>query len=531
MNRSKISLIIFIVLFQLSITAQKREIVAYYPEWGPALKNYYVKNIEISGSANKITVLNYAFIEPAPDSSGNITAKFMNPYQDYQKIYSADSSIDGIADDSTQLLRGQFNQLKKLKAMHPELKIVISIGGWTGSTWYSDAALTPQSRENFVNDCIDKFIYGNLPRAHNTGGNGVAAGIFDGFDIDWEFPVIGGDEGIHHNKNDRENLSELIILLRKKLDGLKPGFLLTAAIPARGGDLYKFNLKKDQESMNWFNIMTYDFHGSWDKKSDHHTNLFSSSADTIFPGIKESLAGSVLYLIDSIGISPQKIVPGAAFYGRGWKIADSTNNGLYQPGSVASGVSESGFNDYKEFPALMKSGYKYNWDNEAMAPYLYSSKDSTFWTFDDPVSVALKTRFTYSHNLRGLMFWEISGDDSVGTLVNTIYDRNIPDIKFHKEYAGKKYPLISLTIPSGTKTIHAGNDIIININEIKIDAPLVKVEYYADNLSLGYNTKPPFSWVWFNISKGKHKLKAAAIDSLGNKKFCKEIVIYVRKRY
>src|ERR1035437_1073979 len=206
MNRSKILIAMFIVLFQLTMSAQKREIVAYYPEWGPALRNYYVKNIEISGSANKITVLNYAFIEPAPDSSGNITAKFMNPYQDYQKIYSANSSVDGVADDSTQLLRGQFNQLKKLKAMHPELKIVISIGGWTGSTWFSDAALTPQSREKFVNDCIDKFIYGNLPITKNAGGNCVAAGIFDGFDIDWEFPVTGGDEGIHHNKNDRENL-------------------------------------------------------------------------------------------------------------------------------------------------------------------------------------------------------------------------------------------------------------------------------------------------------------------------------------
>jgi chitinase len=530
MNRNKISLIIFIVLFQLTMTAQKREIVAYYPEWGPALRNYYVKNIETSGSVNKITVLNYAFIEPAPDSSGNITAKFMNPYLDYQQVYSADSSVDGASDDSTQLLRGQFNQLKKLKAMHPELKIVISIGGWTGSTWFSDAALTHQSREYFVNDCIDKFIYGNLPITKNAGGSGVAAGIFDGFDIDWEFPVNGGDEGIHHNKNDRENLSELINLFRKKLDELKPGFLLTAAIPARGGDLWKFNLKKDQESMDWFNIMTYDFHGSWDNKADHHTNLFSPPGDTIFKGIKESFAGSVLYLIDSAGVRPKKIVPGAAFYGRGWKVTNSSNHGLYQLGSVAKGISESGFNDYKNLTSLMNAGYEYHWDNDAMAPFLFNARDSTFWSFDDPVSVALKTRFSYAHNLRGLMFWEISGDDSAGTLVNTIYDRNMPDIKFHKIHAGKKYPLISLTIPSGTKTIHAGKDIIININEIKIDAPLVKVEYFADNISLGYNTKPPFSWVWFNISKGKHKLKAAAIDSLGNKKFSKEMVIYVRKR-
>jgi chitinase len=521
-------LLIFIVLFQFTMTAQKKEIVAYYPEWGAAYQHYYVKNVETSGSAKKITVLNYAFIEPGPDSSGNIIAKFMNPYLDYQQVYSADSSVDGTADDSTQLLRGQFNQLKKLKAMHPGLKIVISIGGWTGSTWFSDAALTPQSREKFVNDCIDKFIYGNLPRINNVGGNGVAAGIFDGFDIDWEFPVTGGDEGIHHNKNDRENLSELITLFRKKLDGLKPGFLLTAAIPARGSDLWKFDLAKDQVNINWYNLMTYDFHGSWDNKADHHTNLFSPPADTIFKGIKESFAGSVHFLIDSAGVSPDKIVPGAAFYGRGWKVSNSANHGLYQPGIVAKGIFESGFNNYKDLISPLNNGYEYHWDNDAMAPWLFNPRDSTIWSFDDPESVALKTRFAYAHKLRGLMFWEISGDDSAGTLVNSIYSRNMPDIKFHKVHAGKKSPLINITIPSSSDTIHSGSDVIININEIKIEAPIIKVEYYADNISLGYNTKPPFSWVWFNVPKGKHKLNAAATDSGVNKKYSKKVVIYVR---
>ena len=521
-------LLIFIVLFQFTMTAQKKEIVAYYPEWGAAYQHYYVKNVETSGSAKKITVLNYAFIEPGPDSSGNIIAKFMNPYLDYQQVYSADSSVDGTADDSTQLLRGQFNQLKKLKAMHPGLKIVISIGGWTGSTWFSDAALTPQSREKFVNDCIDKFIYGNLPRINNVGGNGVAAGIFDGFDIDWEFPVTGGDEGIHHNKNDRENLSELITLFRKKLDGLKPGFLLTAAIPARGSDLWKFDLAKDQVNINWYNLMTYDFHGSWDNKADHHTNLFSPPADTIFKGIKESFAGSVHFLIDSAGVSPDKIVPGAAFYGRGWKVSNSANHGLYQPGIVAKGIFESGFNNYKDLISPLNNGYEYHWDNDAMAPWLFNPRDSTIWSFDDPESVALKTRFAYAHKLRGLMFWEISGDDSAGTLVNSIYSRNMPDIKFHKVRAGKKSPLINITIPSSSDAIHSGSDVIININEIKIEAPIIKVEYYADNISLGYNTKPPFSWVWFNVPKGKHKLNAAATDSGVNKKYSKKVVIYVR---
>jgi chitinase len=528
MIKCKISLLSFIVLLQLIAVAQKKEIVAYYPEWGPALRNYYVKNIETSGSADKITVLNYAFVEPAPDSSGNITAKLMNPYLDYQQVYSADLSINGIADDSTQLLRGQFNQLKKIKAMHPNLKLVISLGGWTGSKWFSDAALTPQSREKFVDDCLNKFIYGNLPPDNNVGGNGIAAGIFDGFDIDWEFPVVGGDDGMHHNKNDRDNLSELLKLFRNKLDALKPGFLLTAAIPARGGDLWKFNLNRDQKNLDWYNIMTYDFHGSWDNMSDHHTNLFSPPGDTIFPGIKESLAGSVRYLIDSVGVIPQKIVPGAAFYGKGWKVTNTTNHGLYQQGSMAKGISDPGSNDYKTLAYLINHGYEYYWDKDAMAPYLFYSKDSTFWTFDDQVSVVLKARFAYSHNLRGLMFWEISGDDTIGTLVNTIYTRNMVDIKFLHTQVGGKYPLISLVIPDGSKNIHDGTDVLLNINMQKTGAHLSKVEYFVDNISIGYNTKSPFSWVWFNVPKGKHKLTALAIDDDGNKKISKKITVSVR---
>lgn len=528
MNKNIISIIICLFLIQLNVSAQKKEIVAYYPEWGPALRNYYIKNIETSGSADKITVLNYAFIVPAPDSSGTLLANLMNPYLDYQQIYSSDISIDGVADDSLKLLRGQFNQLKKLKAIHPHLKIVISIGGWTGSTWFSDAALTPHSREKFVDDCIDKFIFGNLPQANHAGGNGIAAGIFDGFDIDWEFPVVGGEDGMHHNKNDRDNLSELLKLFRNKLDALKPGFLLTAAIPARGADLWKFNLSKDQSIMDWYNLMTYDFHGSWDDKADHHTNLYSSPADTIFPGIKESFAGSVLYLIDSVGINPQRIVPGAAFYGKGWKVTSTANNGLYQKGSIAKGISDPGSNDYKTLDSLMISGYNYLWDKDAMAPYLFNTKDSTFWTFDDQASVALKARFAYSHNLRGLMFWEISGDDSMGTLVNTIASRNMTDIKMHKIRPGKKFPSISLLIASNAKPFPAGSDVLLNINEIKINDPIVKVEYFVDNISIGYNTKSPFSWVWFNVRKGKHKLSAAAIDSDGNKKYSPKVSVLVK---
>jgi chitinase len=523
-------LLIFL-LSQIITLAQKKEIVAYYPEWGPARGSYYVKNIETTGSADKLTVINYAFVVPEKDSSGNIVTNFLNSWADYKQPYPSALSVDGVADDSTQHLRGEFNQLKKLKIRHPHLKLIVSIGGWTGSTFFSDAALTPESREKFVNDCINKFIYGNLPVDGTAGGKGVAANIFDGFDIDWEFPMAGGDDGIHHDSSDRDNFSQLIALFRKKMNNIRPGLLLTAAIPARGADLWKFNLKQDQEYMNWFNLMTYDFHGGWDNRSNHHTNLFTSPADTVFNNIRESYNEAIRYFLDSALVHPDKIVPGAAFYGRGWKVSDTVNYGLYQPGKVSAGISPQGDNNYHDIIPLLNKGYEYHWDNLALAPWLYNPVDSVFWTFDDSKSIALKTRYVDAYNLRGLMFWEISGDDSIGTLVNTIFKHNMPDVKVTNINKGKKAPSLKIIAPLSGNKIIPGSDVIINIDGYKKDQAIVKVEFFEDNKSLGYCTKSPFNWVWFNVPKGKHKLKVIATDINGNKRGSSTVIVYADLQY
>jgi chitinase len=104
-----------------------------------------------------------------------------------------------------------------LKVVYPDLKIVIAIGGWTGSVWFSDAAADANSRQAFVASCIDLLLDGNLPLVNGAGGPGSAAGIFDGFDIDWEYPITGGDSGTHHSSNDDVNLTELLAELRRQL--------------------------------------------------------------------------------------------------------------------------------------------------------------------------------------------------------------------------------------------------------------------------------------------------------------------------
>lgn len=520
--------ILFLNFFQILVFAQEKQIVAYYPEWVAHDQSYYIKNILTSGAAGKITTLIFAFVTPRPDSSGNINPEFINSFRDYRQIYNSNNSIDGLADDSSQSLRGEFNQLKKLKAMYPDLKILISIGGWSGSVYFSDLALTEKSREKFAGECINEFILGNLPADSGAGGKGSAAGIFGGFDFDWEFPVSGGTEGIHHNKNDKENFSKLIAMFRKKLDAVDSSYILTATIPADKPNVDNFDIKKDQKYLNWFNLMTYDYHGGWDNVASHQTNLFSSTSDTSANGVCRSMDKSVKYLLDSLGIPSSKIIPGAAFYGRAWRVDDSVNYGLYQPGKPPSEKSGSDLVNYRSLLQLMNEGYGYHWDNKAMAPWLYSPAKKIFWSYDDPKSVALKTRYADAYNLGGLMFWEISGDDSAGTLVGTIFNGNMPDFKPETIKPGKSFPSVKIIIPGKKQNVYEHSNLIINTLSGDKGAVIKKMEFFAGDSSLGYVTIPPFNWVWFNVKRGKHKISAVATDNLGNKIKSRPVLVNVK---
>lgn len=500
---------------------QKKEIVAYY--MGP--HTGFLKVLKKNGSADKITILDYAFAIPLPDPSGNIIPWFSNAYSVYQEIFSKEMSIDGIADSLTQPLRGQLNQLRELKVRHSHLKIMLSIGGWGGSTYFSDAALTPESREKFVDACIDFFIRGNLPIENNAGGKGSAKGVFDGFDIDWEFPISRGPEGTHYNSNDRENMTALFALFREKLNEINPELLLTAAVSARSWEFWKYNFNKDQHYLDWFNVMTYDNHGIWDSLTGHHTNLLSSPNDPDWR--KESLDHTIKYLLDSCDVSSDKIIPGAAFYGKGWENVEAINSGLYQPGNAENLKHHIRFENYNNYSDIIKDGYNICWDDHAMAAWLYNPEEKFFWTYDDIRSISLKAKYVDAYNLRGLMFWSINGDDSLGTLVNTIYEKNMKDFIDFTSKTDNTLPFVKIIEPADKNNIAKGSNVIIKTNVDDQDGKVVKVEFFVDGNSIGYNTFSPFDWVWFNAAIGKHRIKAVAIDNNGGKTTSEPIEINV----
>lgn len=513
------------LLTAAGVQAETQNIV-YFPEWGVHLQPYYVRHIQDSGAADQLTVINYAFVVPAPNAAGDVVCQMDDPVAAYQQVYDAGMSVrvantrEADQPAPAQRLFGHFNQFKKLKAEHPHLKVLIAIGGWLGSVWWSDAAATLESRETFVASCIDLFIRGNLPVAGSAGGDGVAAGIFDGFDIDWEYPITGGASGTHHSANDDVNLTATLAEFRRQLDALPRAegtdpYLLTMATPGSAfrGDNYQINA--DQAHVDWFNLMTYDYHGGWENKTGHQTNILTSVNDPSSDAFKLSIDNAVRLYRDTYGVTVKKLVIGAAFYGRGWSGVSTTDDGLYQSGRTAPGIYEDGYNYYRDLEPLMLSGYTMHWDPLALASWLYSPVERIFWTLDEPQSIALKRRYAQAFGLGGVMAWEVSGDDENGTLVNAMRtgDPGAPVAPLVFDLDGS----VEVTQPASCAiSVEGFNQVLGAETTESAPAKVDQVEFFGNGESLGFDNRPPWSWAWFNLPAGVHEITAVASDWAGS---------------
>ena len=402
---------------------QHYHVAAYFPEW-EVRRPYYVRHIDAAGLAEKITLINYAFGRPGPDPvTGEVVGQMLDPLAAYGQVYTPEMSVAGAADDPAQPLRGHFNQLRQLKAKYPHLKVVISLGGWTESGWFSDAARTPATRRRFVESCIDLFIHGNLPPLNGAGGLQAGAGVFDGIDIDWEYPLADGLPENHYHPDDNLNFVLLLEEFRRQFQAIgRPELLLTAAVPGPDQAGY-FNMTEAHPYLDLVALMTYDLWGSWKPISGHHTSLYNSARDPRPEPERISADATIRLYRDRYGVPAEKILIGAAFYGRGWQDVGRAGDGLYQPGQTYSTVGSN----YFDLKARLEQGYQRHWDEQALAPWLYSPSERVFWSYDDPRSVALKAQYVKHHGLGGVMFWEISGDDAEASLLNAIYDGLQPE--------------------------------------------------------------------------------------------------------
>ncbi|WP_439680114.1 glycosyl hydrolase family 18 protein [Embleya sp. MST-111070] len=419
--------------------------VGYFVQWGIYGRQYFVKNLDTSGSAAKLDVINYAFenIDPVnltcmAGVTKGTTANPQDPDQgtgagdadaDYARPMSASQSVNGVADDGWAKLRGNFNQIKLLKAKYPHLKVVVSLGGWTYSKFFSDAAATEASRQKFVKSCVDTWIKGDLPVYNGAGGPGTGAGVFDGIDIDWEWPGSpDGHAGNHYNVNDKQNLTLLLAEFRKQLDATGgQRKLLTAFTPA---DPVKVNqgwdLSKIFDSLDVANIQGYDFHGagsdnSWEpNRAGHQANLYTDTQDP-YP-THFSIDDAVKIYTDA-GVNPRKLTIGFPFYGRGWQaVADGGVHGEWQSANGAAPgqfAEEAGTRGYQNLLSSVPNLTVYH-DAQSVSTYGYTGAGGQWWTFDDAWSIGQKTAYLKSKHLLGAMIWEMSGDTPNGALMTAI---------------------------------------------------------------------------------------------------------------
>ncbi|MFE2535205.1 glycosyl hydrolase family 18 protein [Streptomyces sp. NPDC059371] len=361
--------------------------LGYFTEWGIYGRNYNVKNLVTSGSAAKITHINYAF--------GNVTngqCAIGDSYADYDKAFTADQAVSGVADTWDQPLRGNFNQLRELKAKYPNIKILWSFGGWTWSGGFAQAAANPtafaQSCYNLVED----------PRW---------ADVFDGIDIDWEYPNACG---LSCDSSGAAAYKNLMQALRAKFGSSNLVTAATTADGTSGGKIDAADYAGASQYVDWYNVMSYDFFGAFAAQGPTapHSPLTSYSGIPT-PGFTTADA---IAKFKSKGVPASKLLIGIGFYGRGWTGVTQSAPGGSATGPAA-GTYEQGIEDYKVLKTSCPS-------TGLVAGTAYAYCGNNWWSYDTPATIGTKMAWAKSQGLGGAFFWEFSGDTSNGELVSAI---------------------------------------------------------------------------------------------------------------
>ncbi|WP_404953029.1 glycoside hydrolase family 18 protein [Streptomyces sp. 147326] len=398
--------------------------VGYFTQWGVYGRDFQVQDLEANGSAGKLTHINYAFGNVSPQGTcftGNVPGE-ADAWADYVRPLDAGNSVDGVADTPEQPLAGNFNQLRELKARHPGLKVLISLGGWSWSTHFSDAALTPASRKAFVKSCIDLYIKGNLPQNGSRGGAGAAAGVFDGIDLDWEWPGSAGDTDTKFRPEDKRNFTELVKEFRTQLDAYansqrrKTKYELTAFVPTAPAKIDAgFDVRRIMRDLDFVTLQGYDFHVSGESRTAQQSALYARG-DFSVDGTVDAWRLR--------GAPAHKLVMGMPFYGQGWTGVSGGGDGMGQPATgPAPATWSAGYEDYKALKKLADSGtYQVHRDRRGGHAWLFDG--TTLWTYDDPQVLRTKTAYVREHGLGGAMFWSLDADTSDGELMTAV-DRGL----------------------------------------------------------------------------------------------------------
>ena len=416
-----------LVVFATPSFAQKKVLGGYFEEWGIYYAGYNIANLQQNGVADKLTHLIYAFANvttsPAP------SCVIADAWADYQTPYLP--SVNG--QPYAGPMFGNFAAIQQLKGLHPDLKVLIGLGGASAANTqaFASAASTAAGRQALAASCIDMFINGNVAQ-------GISApGLFDGFNIDWEFPAA----------SDKQNFTALLTEFRRQLKALSQStgqkYVLTFDGPAGAQNYVNIDLKKAAKQVDFITVDGYNYAGSWDTQTNHASPLFDSRKDPLY--------GQQLDIDDTVnaylaaGVPPRKYTMGLPLYGAGWTGVPNVNHGLYQnstgpsPVPFANGVGlcpdlsgatpgcdtllTPGLATYGTLANLPANGYSVYFDRRRVAVTLYDPALGTFYTYDNPQTAFLKmlyVDFKVPGGLGGAYVWAVKDDDANGTMVKTM---------------------------------------------------------------------------------------------------------------
>ena len=405
-------LVLCLMASTLSLRAEDRRdgkiMGGYFEEWSIYGANYNIANLQQNGVAGKLTHLMYAFANvtttPAP------ACAYADTWADYQTPYLP--SVSGAPYNGP--MYGNFAAIQQLKQLHPNLKVLMSLGGASAANTaaFVSAASTSSGRQALAASCIDMFVKGNI-------APGISApGLFDGFNIDWEFPTAA----------DTRNFTALLAEFRQQLNTLSKttgkAYVMSFDGPAGAQNYVNIDLKRAAEQVDFITIDGYNYAGSWDVQTNHASPLFDDR--------QNPLHGQGLDINDTVdaylkaGVPRRKYTMGLPLYGAGWTGVPDVNHGLYQnstgPSPVPPGdvLATPGLATYATLANAQANGYTWKFDKRRVAVSLYDPSSQTFYSYDDPNSAFLKMLYVQSSGLGGAYVWALKDDDANGTMVKTM---------------------------------------------------------------------------------------------------------------
>lgn len=337
-------------------------VIGYFTNWGIYGDQPYTAECV---PYQKLTHIQYAFFKP--ETNGDISS--FDSYADEQILLGEMVWSPAEHHDSTTSLI--------YLAHKNNVKVLASIGGWTGSSNFPAMVYSAVSRSNFcskVRALIEQYK-------------------FDGIDIDWEYPCFAEHNGTPADAN---NFVLLLAELRDTLDAMAGNKkLITLAIPGGSYHGQNFLIEQFHQDVDYISIMTYDYTGAWAEYAWHSSPLYDYGSSDNW-----SLNKAMEYYI-SRGIPASKLNIGMAFYGKTFLGCEGPNK------SFTGTEGETGSIDYSIIVEKIKSGnYIRCWDEAAKVPYCLTSANE-YCSYDDTVSIRLKAEYCVKKGYAGAIIWEL----------------------------------------------------------------------------------------------------------------------------